>query len=137
MSAGRTILILPGFKRVSHATVPERPSDATEMAMLTGSRLMSREARLPAAHSRGVHYFYHLFFLFRRRAESDSRKACAPRHAARLRDCYAFPVCIICVEFEKGRMTAKEARRALGEMVPKVGARDAESLGSVVRGGVV
>jgi hypothetical protein len=44
----------------------------------------------------------------------------------RLRDCYAFPVCIICVEFEKGRMTAKEARRALGEMVPKVGAQHAE-----------
>jgi hypothetical protein len=30
-------------------------------------------------------------------------------------------VCIICIEFEKGRMTAKEARRALGEMVEAVG----------------
>jgi hypothetical protein len=37
-------------------------------------------------------------------------------------------VCIICVEFEKGRMTAKEARRALGEMVPKVGAEHAEKV---------
>lgn len=37
-------------------------------------------------------------------------------------------VCIICVEFEKGRMTAKEARRALGEMVAKVGAGHAEEV---------
>ncbi len=42
--------------------------------------------------------------------------------------CYAFYVCLICVEFEKGRMTAKEARRALGEMVPKIGAEHAEKV---------
>ncbi len=51
----------------------------------------------------------------------------------RLRDCYAFPVCIICVEFEKGRMTAKEARRALGEMVAKVGATHAEEVERTLR----
>jgi polyhydroxyalkanoate synthesis regulator phasin len=37
-------------------------------------------------------------------------------------------MCIICVEFEKGRMTAKEARRALGEMVSKVGAKHAQEI---------
>jgi len=42
-------------------------------------------------------------------------------------------VCILCVEFEKGRMTAKEARRALGEMVPKVGAEHAEKVERVLR----
>jgi hypothetical protein len=42
-------------------------------------------------------------------------------------------VCIICVEFEKGRMTAKEARRALGEMVPKVGAQHAEEVERALR----
>jgi hypothetical protein len=42
-------------------------------------------------------------------------------------------VCIICVEFEKGRMTAKEARRALGEMVPKVGAEHGEEVERVIR----
>jgi hypothetical protein len=42
-------------------------------------------------------------------------------------------VCTICVEFEKGRMTAKEARRALGEMVPKVGARHAEEIERTLR----
>jgi hypothetical protein len=35
-------------------------------------------------------------------------------------------MCIICVDFEKGRMTTKEARRALGEMVAKVGVEHAE-----------
>ncbi|MGO8994895.1 MAG: hypothetical protein ACLQVI_16390 [Polyangiaceae bacterium] len=45
--------------------------------------------------------------------------------AAAPRGCYASIVCIICVEFEKGKMTAKEARRALGEMVPRVGAEHA------------
>lgn len=29
-------------------------------------------------------------------------------------------MCIICVDFEKGRMTSNEARRALGEMVVKL-----------------
>ena len=29
-------------------------------------------------------------------------------------------MCIICVDFEKGRLTTKEARRALGEMVDKL-----------------
>lgn len=42
-------------------------------------------------------------------------------------------MCIICVEFEKGRMTAKEARRALGEMVPKVGDRHGEEVERVLR----
>jgi polyhydroxyalkanoate synthesis regulator phasin len=42
-------------------------------------------------------------------------------------------VCIICVEFEKGHMTAKEARRALGEMVPEVGAAHAEEVERALR----
>jgi AMMECR1 domain-containing protein len=42
-------------------------------------------------------------------------------------------MCILCVEFEKGRMTAKEARRALGEMVPKVGAEHAKEVERVLR----
>jgi hypothetical protein len=29
-------------------------------------------------------------------------------------------MCIICVDFDKGRMTSAEARRALGEMVVKL-----------------
>jgi len=29
-------------------------------------------------------------------------------------------MCLICVEFDKQAMTLKEARRALGEMVPKL-----------------
>jgi hypothetical protein len=40
-------------------------------------------------------------------------------------------VCIICVEFDKGRITAKEARRTLGEMVPKVGASEEVSISLV------
>jgi len=47
--------------------------------------------------------------------------------------CYAPRMCTICVEFEKGRMTAKEARRALGEMVPKVGVRHAEEVERTLR----
>lgn len=42
-------------------------------------------------------------------------------------------VCIICLDFEKGRMTAKEARRALGEMVPKVGAAHAAEVERALR----
>jgi hypothetical protein len=42
-------------------------------------------------------------------------------------------VCIICLEFEKGRMTAKEARRALGEMVVKVGAEHGQEVERVLR----
>jgi hypothetical protein len=42
-------------------------------------------------------------------------------------------VCIICVEFEKGHMTAKEARRALGEMVPEVGAKHAQEVAHRLR----
>jgi polyhydroxyalkanoate synthesis regulator phasin len=42
-------------------------------------------------------------------------------------------MCIICVEFEKGRMTAKEARRALGEMVLKVGAKHGEEVERALR----
>lgn len=37
-------------------------------------------------------------------------------------------MCIVCVEFEKGRMTPKEARRALGEMVSHVGAKHAQEV---------
>jgi hypothetical protein len=47
--------------------------------------------------------------------------------------CYDECVCIICLDFEKGRMTAKEARRALGEMVPKVGAKHAEEIERTLR----
>ncbi len=42
-------------------------------------------------------------------------------------------MCIICVDFEKGTMTAKEARRALGEMVPKVGAKHAAEVDEALR----
>ncbi len=37
-------------------------------------------------------------------------------------------MCIICLEFEKGRMTAKEAHRALGEMVQKIGVKHGEEV---------
>ncbi len=47
--------------------------------------------------------------------------------------CYAPGVCIICVDLGKGTMTAKEARRALGEMVPKVGAKHAEEVERTLR----
>ena len=30
-------------------------------------------------------------------------------------------MCIICLDFQKGRLTSKEARRALGEMTVKIG----------------
>jgi hypothetical protein len=42
-------------------------------------------------------------------------------------------MCIICLEFERGRMTAHEARRALGEMVPKIGAKHAEEVERTLR----
>ncbi|MGD0674006.1 MAG: hypothetical protein ABSC94_01225 [Polyangiaceae bacterium] len=42
-------------------------------------------------------------------------------------------MCIICLDFEKGRMTANEARRALREMVPKVGAKHAEEVERALR----
>jgi hypothetical protein len=42
-------------------------------------------------------------------------------------------VCIICIDFEKGRLTAKEARRALGEMVPKIGAAHAAEVERTLR----
>jgi hypothetical protein len=42
-------------------------------------------------------------------------------------------MCIICVDFKKGTMTAKEARRALGEMVPKVGAKHAAEVDETLR----
>jgi hypothetical protein len=29
-------------------------------------------------------------------------------------------MCIICIDFDRGTLTAKEARRALGEMTPKI-----------------
>jgi hypothetical protein len=37
-------------------------------------------------------------------------------------------MCIICVDFEKGRLTTKEARRALGEMVVSLEKRHVEEL---------
>jgi hypothetical protein len=42
-------------------------------------------------------------------------------------------MCIICVDFEKGRMTSNEARRALGEMVVKVGSKHAQELERTLR----
>jgi len=67
------------------------------------------------------------------------RPHCGEMAGAHLVPCGASPgcsflrVCIICVEFEQGRMTAKEARRALGEMVPKVGAQHAEKVERTLR----
>ncbi len=29
-------------------------------------------------------------------------------------------MCIICIDFDRGTLTAKEARRPLGEMTPKI-----------------
>jgi hypothetical protein len=55
------------------------------------------------------------------------------RRVVKQPDKHGFFVCIICVEFEKGRMTAKEARRALGEMVPKVGDKHSEEVERVLR----
>jgi hypothetical protein len=49
------------------------------------------------------------------------------------RRCYAPGVCIICVDLQKGLMTAGEARRALGEMVPKIGEKHADEVERVVR----
>ena len=46
---------------------------------------------------------------------------------------YTTAMCIICIDFEKGTMTAKEARRALGEMVPKVGAKHAAEVDETLR----
>ncbi len=40
-------------------------------------------------------------------------------------------MCLICLEFEKGKLTTSEARRALGEMVPQLEpdhVREVESL---------
>lgn len=37
-------------------------------------------------------------------------------------------MCIICVDFQKGRLTTKEARRALGEMVVTLDKRHVEEL---------
>ena len=37
-------------------------------------------------------------------------------------------MCIICLDFEKGRMTSKEARRALSEMVTKLDAKHVRDL---------
>lgn len=34
---------------------------------------------------------------------------------------YLIEMCIICLDFQKGRLTSKEARRALGEMTVKIG----------------
>ena len=37
-------------------------------------------------------------------------------------------MCLICLEFDKNTMSLKEARRALGEMVEKVGPRHAREV---------
>lgn len=37
-------------------------------------------------------------------------------------------MCIICVDFQKGRLTTKEARRALGEMVVTLDKRHVEEV---------
>jgi hypothetical protein len=37
-------------------------------------------------------------------------------------------MCLICLEFDKNTMSVKEARRALGEMVAKVGTRHAREV---------
>ena len=42
-------------------------------------------------------------------------------------------MCIICVDFEKGRMTSKEARRALGEMVVKLDPKHAQEVERTLR----
>ena len=42
-------------------------------------------------------------------------------------------MCIVCLEFEKGRLTAKEARRALGEMVVKIGPAHAAEVERLLR----
>lgn len=42
-------------------------------------------------------------------------------------------MCLICVEFERDRMTTFEARRALGEMVEKIGEDHAEEVEEMLR----
>lgn len=42
-------------------------------------------------------------------------------------------MCLICVEFERERMTVFEARRALGEMVEKIGEDHAEEVEEMLR----
>lgn len=42
-------------------------------------------------------------------------------------------MCLICVEFERDRMTVFEARRALGEMVEKIGEEHAEEVEEMLR----
>ncbi len=37
-------------------------------------------------------------------------------------------MCIICLDFQKGRLTTKEARRALGEMVVTLDKRHVEEI---------
>ena len=46
-------------------------------------------------------------------------------------------MCLICIEFDKGRMTTAEARRALGEMVEKVGKTHAAEVEAKLRGAVM
>ncbi len=42
-------------------------------------------------------------------------------------------MCLICVEFERDRMTVFEARRALGEMVEKIGKEHADEVEEMLR----
>lgn len=37
-------------------------------------------------------------------------------------------MCIICLDFQKGRLTTREARRALGEMAAKLDKRHVEEI---------
>ena len=44
---------------------------------------------------------------------------------------YSLSMCLICLDFEKGKLTTREARRALGEMAPQLDPdhlREVESL---------
>jgi hypothetical protein len=41
-------------------------------------------------------------------------------------------MCIICVDFEKGKLTTKEARRALGELASGLDKRHVEELEAVL-----
>ena len=42
-------------------------------------------------------------------------------------------MCLICVEYQKGRMSIPEARRALGEMREKIGDEHTEEVRSMLK----
>ena len=41
-------------------------------------------------------------------------------------------MCLICVEFQQGKLTIAEARRNLGEMLEKIGQEHADWLGKII-----